>query len=119
MGLKVDLTMLNANWPESSPAPPLWVRMSAFIFDLMNKIAQVPSPDELGVPGRAEADDLLLLVYDELRRLAAAQMAREKPGQTLDATGLVHEAYLKLAGTGSLRPRTNSFGPPLEPCDAS
>jgi RNA polymerase sigma factor (TIGR02999 family) len=39
---------------------------------------------------------LLPLVYDELRRLAAAQMAREKPGQTLDATGLVHEAYLRL-----------------------
>lgn len=45
--------------------------------------------------GRA-ANDLLPLVYQELRRLAAAQMAREKPGQTLDATGLVHEAYLRL-----------------------
>ena len=41
---------------------------------------------------------LLPLVYDELRRLAAAQMAREKPGQTLDATALVHEAYLRLIG---------------------
>lgn len=38
------------------------------------------------------------VVYDELHRLAAAQMAREKPGQTLDATALVHEAYLRLAG---------------------
>jgi RNA polymerase sigma factor (TIGR02999 family) len=47
------------------------------------------------------ADQLLPLVYDELRRLAAAQMAREKPGQTLDATGLVHEAYLRLAGQDS------------------
>jgi RNA polymerase sigma factor (TIGR02999 family) len=44
------------------------------------------------------ADQLLPLVYDELRRLAAAQMAREKPGQTLDATALVHEAYLRLMG---------------------
>jgi len=44
------------------------------------------------------ADRLLPLVYDELRRLAAAQMACEKPGQTLDATGLVHEAYLRLVG---------------------
>src|SRR5262249_14775811 len=44
------------------------------------------------------ADQLLPLVYDELRRLAAAQMAREKPGQTLDATALVHEAYLRLVG---------------------
>src|SRR5258707_13260735 len=42
------------------------------------------------------ADQLLPLVYDELRQLAAAQMAREKPGQTLDATGLVHEAWLRL-----------------------
>src|SRR6476619_1614330 len=42
------------------------------------------------------AADLLPLVYAELRRLAAAQMARERPGQTLDATALVHEAYLRL-----------------------
>jgi RNA polymerase sigma factor (TIGR02999 family) len=41
---------------------------------------------------------LLPLVYDELRRLAAAQLAREKPGQTLDPTALVHEAFLRLAG---------------------
>src|SRR5262245_16808573 len=45
---------------------------------------------------RKAAAELLPLVYDELRRLAAGQMAREKPGQTLDATGLVHEAYLRL-----------------------
>jgi RNA polymerase sigma factor (TIGR02999 family) len=44
------------------------------------------------------AAQLLPLVYDELRRLAAAQMAREKPGHTLDATALVHEAYLRLIG---------------------
>jgi RNA polymerase sigma factor (TIGR02999 family) len=42
------------------------------------------------------ADQLLPLVYDELRRLAAAKLAREMPGQTLDATGLVHEAYVRL-----------------------
>lgn len=42
------------------------------------------------------AADLLPLVYDELRKLAAAKMAQEKPGQTLDATALVHEAYLRL-----------------------
>jgi RNA polymerase sigma factor (TIGR02999 family) len=45
------------------------------------------------------AEQLLPLVYSELRRLAAAQMAREKPGQTLDATALVHEAYLRLAAS--------------------
>jgi RNA polymerase sigma factor (TIGR02999 family) len=44
------------------------------------------------------AEQLLPLVYDELRRLAAAHMAREKPGQTLDSTALVHEAYLRLVG---------------------
>jgi RNA polymerase sigma factor (TIGR02999 family) len=44
------------------------------------------------------ADELLPLVYGELRRLAAAKLAREKPGQTLDATALVHEAYLRLVG---------------------
>ena len=44
------------------------------------------------------AADLLPLVYDELRRLAAARLAQEKPGQTLQATALVHEAYLRLVG---------------------
>ncbi len=44
------------------------------------------------------AANLLPLVYDELRQLAAARMAAERPGHTLDATGLVHEAYLRLVG---------------------
>ena len=44
------------------------------------------------------ADRLLPLVYDELRRVAAAQLAQERPGQTLQATALVHEAYLRLLG---------------------
>ena len=49
--------------------------------------------------GDARATDALFpLVYDELRRLAARNMGRERPGQTLDATGLVHEAYLRLVG---------------------
>ncbi len=46
------------------------------------------------------ADELLPLNYDELRRLAAARLAHEAPGQTLDATALVHEAYLRLVGPG-------------------
>ena len=46
------------------------------------------------------AAELLPLVYDELRRLAAARLAQEKPGQTLQATALVHEAYLRLVGDG-------------------
>jgi RNA polymerase sigma factor (TIGR02999 family) len=52
--------------------------------------------------GDAKAtDELLPLVYEELRRLAAQKMANEKPGQTLQATALVHEAYIRLAGSES------------------
>jgi len=47
------------------------------------------------------AHELAPLVYDELRRIAAAYMRRERPGQTLQATALVHEAYLRLAGAGT------------------
>jgi RNA polymerase sigma factor (TIGR02999 family) len=49
----------------------------------------------------AGVDDLTPIVYRELRRIAAAYMRRERPGQTLQATALVHEAYLRLAGAGS------------------
>jgi RNA polymerase sigma factor (TIGR02999 family) len=55
----------------------------------------------LGAVVRGEpraAEELLPLVYDELRRLAAAHLAREAPGQTLSATALVHEAYMRLVG---------------------
>ena len=48
-----------------------------------------------------EAKDVAPLVYDELRRVAAAFMRRERPGQTLQATALVHEAYLRLAKAGT------------------
>jgi RNA polymerase sigma factor (TIGR02999 family) len=50
------------------------------------------------------ADQLLPLVYDELRKLAARKLAQEEPGQTLDATSLVHEAYLRLVGSGPEQP---------------
>jgi RNA polymerase sigma factor (TIGR02999 family) len=49
-------------------------------------------------------EQVLTLVYDELRKLAAQRLRREQPGQTLDATGLVHEAYLKLVGTDREKP---------------
>src|SRR4051794_22454988 len=49
------------------------------------------------------AEQLLPLVYDELRRLAALQMAHDRPGETLNPTALVHEAYLRLVGDGSDR----------------
>src|SRR5256885_332557 len=50
---------------------------------------------------REDAEALAPLVYDELRRLAAAYMRRERPGQTLQATALVHEAYMRLAHAGT------------------
>src|SRR4029077_18536576 len=60
----------------------------------MSDVTQILNAIEHGDPHAAE--QLLPLVYDELRKLAAEKMAKEKPGQTLDATGLVHEAYLRL-----------------------
>jgi RNA polymerase sigma factor (TIGR02999 family) len=51
--------------------------------------------------GRPAAEEAAPAVYDELRRLAASYMRRERPGQTLQATALVHEAYLRLAGVGT------------------
>jgi RNA polymerase sigma factor (TIGR02999 family) len=62
----------------------------------MSEVTRILGAIDQGEPYAAE--QLLPLVYDELRRLAAAQMAHEKPGQTLDATALVHEAYLRLVG---------------------
>src|SRR4051794_16818900 len=64
--------------------------------DTMNDVTNVLSAIEQGDPRAAE--QLLPLVYDELRRLAARRLAREQPGQTLQATALVHEAFLRLVG---------------------
>jgi RNA polymerase sigma factor (TIGR02999 family) len=58
----------------------------------------------LGQGDPTAADQLLPLVYQELRRLAAHKLSRERPGQTLDATALVHEAYLRLVGTDRDQP---------------
>ena len=63
----------------------------------MSDVTRILSAIEQG-DGQA-AEQLLPLVYDELRRLAAQKLAQEKPGQTLDATALVHEAYLRLVDT--------------------
>ena len=60
----------------------------------MNEVTRILSAIEQGDPRAAE--QLLPLVYDELRKLAAQRLAQEKPGQTLQATALVHEAYLRL-----------------------
>src|SRR5277367_2698693 len=62
----------------------------------MSDVTRILSAIEQGDPGAAE--QLLPLVYDELRKLAARRLAQEKPGQSLQATALVHEAYLRLVG---------------------
>src|SRR3954447_22793940 len=63
----------------------------------MNDVTRILSAIEHGAP--QAAGQLLPLVYDELRRLAARRLAHEAPGQTLQATALVHEAYLRLVDT--------------------
>src|SRR5438270_2908678 len=62
----------------------------------MSDVTQILNAIAAGDPNAAS--QLWPLVYNELRRLAAGQMARERPGQTLDATALVHEAYFRLVG---------------------
>jgi RNA polymerase sigma factor (TIGR02999 family) len=73
----------------------------------MNDVTRILSAIEQGDPQAAE--QLLPLVYDELRRLAAQRLAHEKPGQTLQATALVHEAYVRLVGDEEAQ-RWNSRG---------
>jgi RNA polymerase sigma factor (TIGR02999 family) len=73
----------------------------------MDHVTHILSAIEQGDPQAAE--QLLPLVYDELRRLATARLAQEKPGQTLQATALVHEAYLRLVD-GEEAQRWNSRG---------
>jgi RNA polymerase sigma factor (TIGR02999 family) len=67
----------------------------------MSDLTRILTAVEQGDPHAAE--QLLPLVYDQLRRMAAEKMAQERPGQTLEATALVHEAYLRLVGDD--RPR--------------
>ena len=73
----------------------------------MTGVTQILNAIDRGDPHAAE--QLLPLVYDELRRLAAQKLAHEKPGQTLEATALVHEAYLRLVG-GKKAQHWNSRG---------
>jgi RNA polymerase sigma factor (sigma-70 family) len=75
----------------------------------MSNVTQLLAAIEQGQPQAAE--ELLPLVYDELRRLARQKLAQEKPGHTLQATALVHEAYLRLVGnseTSGQEPGTRS-----------
>jgi RNA polymerase sigma factor (TIGR02999 family) len=73
----------------------------------MNDVTRILSAIDQGEPHAAA--QLLPLVYDELRQLAAQRLAHEKPGQTLQPTALVHEAYLRLVGGGD-EPPWNSRG---------
>jgi RNA polymerase sigma factor (TIGR02999 family) len=80
------------------------------ILACMNQVTQLLNAIAAGRP--QAADELLPLVYDELRRLAAQKMAQEPPGHTLDATALVHEAYLRVVGDerrGSSPPNVAQF----------
>ena len=74
--------------------PPVTLPAATAYTDGMPDVTQILSAIEQGDPSAAE--QLLPLVYDELRKLAAERLAQEKPGQTLEATALVHEAYLRL-----------------------
>src|SRR3954466_3086951 len=73
----------------------------------MTDVTRILSDIEHGDPHAAA--QLLPLVYDELRQLAAQKLAQEKPGQTLDATALVHEAYLRLVGDQHFANRSHFF----------
>ena len=79
---------------------------------VMSEVTQILDSIEAG-DARAAAQ-LLPLVYDELRSFAAAQMSREKPGQTLNATALVHEAYLRLIGDQQFENRRHFFAAAAE-----
>src|SRR5262249_52364028 len=72
------------------------VTAAGVILDLMSDVTRILSAIEHGDTSAAE--QLLPLVYDELRQLASQKLAHEQPGQTLQATALVHEAYLRLVG---------------------
>jgi RNA polymerase sigma factor (TIGR02999 family) len=74
----------------------------------MSDVTRILSAIEQGDPDAAR--ELLPLVYEELRKLAAARLAQEKPGQTLQATALVHEAYLRLVGSEESGQSWNSRG---------
>ena len=86
----------------------------------MTDVTRILLAIEQGDPKAAE--QLLPLVYDELRKLAAQKLAQEKPGQTLQATALVHEAYLRLVGgdgPGTGTAAVTSSPRPPRPCAAS
>src|SRR5262249_24085523 len=92
----------------SSSSPTTWNHSS-----LQSILGDMPDVTRLlSAAARGDsrpADQLLPLVYEQLRDLAARQLAHEKPGQTLDATALVHEAYLRLIGVCQFTDRRHFF----------
>lgn len=78
----------------------------------MSDVTRILSAIQAG--DRHAAGELLPLVYDELRKLAAAKLVHEKPGQTLNATALVHEAYLRLIGDQQFQGRGHFFAAAAE-----
>jgi len=78
----------------------------------MSDVTRILQAVDEGDPGAA--DRLLPLVYDELRNLAAQKLTQEKPGQSLDATALVHEAYLRLVGDQQFANRRHFFAAAAE-----
>src|SRR5262245_3101502 len=78
----------------------------------MSEVTHILSAIEGGDPRAAE--QLFPLVYDELRKLAVARLAHEKPGQTFDATVLVHEVYLRLIGDQQFNSRGHFFAAAAE-----
>ena len=102
---------------QACPPPPATASCSAslrlIVLVLMSDVTRILSAIEQGDPSAA-AERLLPLVYDELRKLAAQRLAQEKPGQTLEATALVHEAYLRLLGDQHFENRRHFFAAAAE-----
>lgn len=117
----VSLAFLNPNLPEildtvsRSGMLKCWTCFGFSRSRLMSDVTRILSKIAAGDPQASE--ELLPLVYEELRRLASAKLANEKPGQTLQATALVHEAYLRMVDVDRDQPwdgRAHFFGAAAE-----
>jgi RNA polymerase sigma factor (TIGR02999 family) len=91
----------NRRGPQISSRPVMIVRWQLQAATVMTDATQILLQIELGDPSASQ--QLLPLVYDELRKLAAARLAHEKPGQTLQPTALVHEAFVRLVDSAASR----------------
>ena len=93
----------------------LYAKVDAPLHGIISDVSDVTRIlDQIQLGDPLAAEQLLPLVYDELRRLAAQQLAQEKPGQTLQATALVHEAYFRLAGDQRFANRRQFFAAAVE-----